>query len=373
MTTVVLPGPRLALHRHSRFLCALGLFATGLFAAGCRSTTTSPATPISPDTWAVVNGREIKRDDVEKAHRRLQESSQTLSEEEALVAKLAVLNDLIVQDLLLAKARELKIEVPDSEIDKAYAEARQNIPDGAFEQELSKRSLTAADMREGLRRELVAQKVIEREVESKIAVTDQEVANAFNANRAQFNLPEESYHIAQIVITPVRDAQRANRTGDDARTPQEAMAKTARIMERLKAGESFRELAMAYSEDPESAPRGGDLGLVPVSRLKQAPPPLRDAVLKVAPGRVSVVSDGGAHTIVLVVAHEPAGQRDLSTPEVRNRISETLRARKQQLLRTAYLTTLRSDADVVNHLARRVVEGRGTMPNMQVAPSAPSR
>ena len=373
ITTVVLPGPRLVLHRHSRLLFVLGLIATGLFAAGCRSTTTSPAAPISADTWAVVNGREIKRDDVEKAHRRLQESSQTLSEEEVLAAKLAVLNDLIVQDLLIAKALELKIEVPDSEIDKAYAEARKNIPDAAFEQELSKRSLTAADMRDGLRRELVAQKVIEREVVSKIAVTDQEVANAFNANRAQFNLPEEAYHIAQIVITPVRDAQRANRTGDDAATPQQAMAKTARIMERLKAGVSFRELAMDYSEDPESAPRGGDLGFVPVSRLKQAPPPLRDAVLKVAPGRVSVVSEGGAHTIVLVVAHEQAGQRDPSTPEVRNRITETLRARKEQLLRTAYLTALRSDADVVNYLARRVVEGKGAMPSMQVAPPAATR
>lgn len=362
MTTVVPSGPRLVFHHHSRLLFVLGVFA-GLFTAGCRSTTSSPATPVSADTWAVVNGREIKRDAVEKAHRRLQESSQTQSDEEALLAKLAVLNDLIVQELLLAKALELKIEVPDSEIDKAYAEARKNIPDAAFEQELSKRNLTAADMREGLRRELVAQKVVEREVESKIAVTEQEVAASFNATRAQFNLPEEAYHIAQIVITPTRDRQRANRTGDDAATPQEAMAKTARIMENLKAGVSFRELAMDYSEDPESAPRGGDLGLVPVSRLKQAPPRLRDAVLKVAPGRVSVVSEDGAHTIVLVVAHEQAGQRDLSTPEVRSRITEALRARKQQLLRTAYLTALRNDAAVVNYLARRLVEGQGKLPN----------
>ena len=46
-------------------------------------------------------------------------------------------------------------------------------------------------------------------------------------------------------------------------------------MEKLKGGASFRELAAGYSEDAETAPRGGDLGLVPVSRLKQAPPQLR--------------------------------------------------------------------------------------------------
>jgi hypothetical protein len=76
---------------------------------------------------------------------------------------------------------------------------------------------------------------------------------------------------------------------------------------------------------------------VPVSRLKQAPPGLRDAVLNRAPGSVNVVIVGGTHTLVLVVSHEPAGQRDLSLPEVCTRNTETLRARKEQLIRAAYL------------------------------------
>jgi hypothetical protein len=99
-----------------------------------------------------------------------------------------------------------------------------------------------------------------------------------------------------------------------------------------------------------------------VSRLKQAPPPLRNAVLNKAPGTVNVASSGGAYTLVLVVAHERAGQRDLSTPGVRERITETLRARKEQLLRMAYLTAARGDAHVVNYLARRLVESKGSMP-----------
>ena len=84
---------------------------------------------------------------------------------------------------------------------------------------------------------------------------------------------------------------------------------------------------------------------MPVSRLKQAPPQLRDAVLDKTPGTVNVVSAGGAHTLVLVVAHEQAGQRDLSTPAVRERITETLRGRKEQLLRAAYLAAARSERD----------------------------
>ncbi len=311
---------------------------------------------------------QITRDDVEKAYRRTADVSQAPSKEETLTAKLTLLNELIVQEVLLAKAREQKIELADSELDAAYAEERKKIPDQAFQQELTKRGLTAADMREGLRRDLLTQKLIEREVGSKIAVSEQEVSDFFNANRAQFNVPEEAYHIAQIVVTPVRDAQIANRSGDDAATAQAASAKTAMLMERLKGGASFKELATDFSEDPESAPRGGDLGLVPVSRLKQAPPQLRDAVLKASPGTVNVVSGAGAHTIVLVVAHEPAGQRDLSMPAVRERITGTLRGRKEQLLRAAYLTAARSDATVVNYLARRLVESQGKMPSL--APSA---
>jgi peptidyl-prolyl cis-trans isomerase SurA len=368
-----MPGPRRPFcdRRYRPVFILLIAFASANVAVGCRSTPPAPAArPVSPDTWAVVNGREITRDDVEKAYRRMRDVSQTVSDEEALTAKLSLLSDLILQDLLLAKGRELKIELSDTEMENAYAQAKKNIPDEAFEQELKRRNLTTADMREGLRRDLLAQKVIEREVGSKIAVSDQEVTDFFNANRAQFNIPEEAYHIAQIVVTPVREPQLTNGTGDDATTPEAAAAKTKMLMERLKAGASFRDLAAGYSEDPESAPRGGDLGFVPISRLKQAPPALRDAVLKVAPGTANLVSAGGAHTIVLVVGHEQAGQRDLSMPGVRERITETLRGRKEQLLRAAYLATVRGDATVVNYLARRVVETQGKAPGAQ--PAAPA-
>ena len=359
------------LGRYPHVLRTLGALALACGLMACRATPAKPAAVISADTWAVVDGRTITRNDVEKAYRRNRDASQPASEEEALTAKLTILNDLIVQDILLAKASALKLEVAQNDLDAAYANASKNIPPEAYQQELARRSLTAEDMRDSVRRQLLAQKVIDQEVGAKIAVTDQEITDFFTANRAQFNLPEESYHIAQIVVTPVRDPQLANGTGDDATTPQAAAAKAQMLMERLKAGAPFGDLAAGYSEDPESAARGGDLGLVPVSRLRQAPPPLRDAVLGKAPGTVTLVTAGGNHTIVLVVAHEAAGQRDLSTPQVRERISSTIRSRKEQLMRTAYLTAIRGDATVVNYLARRLVESQGKMP---VAPlAAPAR
>jgi peptidyl-prolyl cis-trans isomerase SurA len=363
MTT---PKPTSWAERHRRVV--LSAVVAGCL-AGCRSApgAATPPAAAADSVWAVVDGREITRDAVEKAYRRIRDASQPVSDEEALAAKLSLLDDLILQDILITKARELKVEVADSELDKTFAEAKKNISDEAFQQELTKRGVTVADMRDGLRREMLAQKVIEQEVASKINVTSQEVSDFFLANRGQFNLPEEAYHIAQIVVTPARDTQPANRTGDDAATPEAAVTKAKMLMERLKAGTSFAELAMDYSEDPETAPRGGDLGLVPVSRLKQAPQPLREAVLNKAPGSVNVASADGVYTLVLVVAHEQAGQRDLSTPGVNDRITEGLKTRKEQLLRTAYLAAARDDAEVVNHLARRLVESQGKLPGAQSA------
>ena len=341
-----------------RLAAGVCLGAVVLTVAGCRSDSARPQN-VSADTWATVDGRAITRDDVEKTFRRSQEGTSTLSPEEAMTLKLSILNEMILQDILLAKARALKIEVPDSELDTAFSDRKKNLSDEQFQQELKKRNLAVDDMREGLRRELMAKKLLDQEVVSKISVTDQEINDFFNANRAQFTLAEESYHIAQIVVTPERGAQQVNRTGNDATTPQEAAFKVRMIMERLKAGASFSDVAMDYSEDPQTAPRGGDLGLVPVSALNRAPAPLRDAVIGQKPGTVKVASSNGAHTIVAVIAHEQAGERGLSTPGVKDGISGTLKNRKEQLLRTAYLSAARSDANVVNHIARRMVEAKG--------------
>jgi peptidyl-prolyl cis-trans isomerase SurA len=357
--------------RRFSFRSSLVFLALAVLAPACRGTQSAVAPAVSADAVASVDGHEITRTDLDKAYNRARDSNQTLSDEETMTAKLNLLNELIMQEILHGKATALKLDVSESELDTAYNNAKKNVPDATFEPELKRRGLTPLDMREGLRREMIAQKVIDHEVGGKISVTEKEISDFFNANRAQFNVPEEAYHIAQIVVTPVRDQQLTNGTGDDARTPQEAAAKVQMLMERLKAGASFQDLALGYSEDPESAPRGGDLGFVPVSRLKQAPPALRDAVLNKAPGAVNVVNMGGVLTLVLVVAHESAGQRDLTMPEVRNSVTQTLRGRRETMLRTAFLTVARNDAKVANYLARRVTESQGSVPNLQLpAPGA---
>ena len=337
-------------------LALLTIAALAFIGTACKSQPTTPTIPVTEDTYAVVEGRQITRADVEKAYQRGQPSSQTLSEEEALVNKLRVLDELILQDLLLARGRELKVEVAEADVDEAYEASKRNVTPQAIEEELKRRNLTTADVREGLRRELVTRKVLERDVVQKVQIPDAAVTAFFEAHRAEFNLPQDAYRLAQIVVTPTADPQSANRAGDDAVTPQQAQQKAAGLMRRLREGAAFDVLARDHSEDPQTAARGGDLGLIPAAALSQIAPALRDAVVKSAPGAVTAVNVNGVHTLVLNMGLEKAGQRDLSMPAVRENIVSNLRGRKQQLLQAAYLTKLRSDADVVNYFARRLVE-----------------
>jgi peptidyl-prolyl cis-trans isomerase SurA len=347
---------------------AAGLLSACLVTA-CGGGSKSAARPSSTDVWAVVDGREIKKDDVEKVYRRVAQA-QASSAEDTMTAKLSLLNELIVQDILVARAAALKVEVTEAELDAAFSDRKKNMPEDAFQKELAARGLTSDDMKSGLKRELLAQKVVDREVTSKISITDQEISDFYNANKAQFNLAEPAYRLAQIVITPDR-GEITNRQQDDATTPEAADKKAAFLMEKLKAGAAFSDVARDYSEDPQSAPNGGDLGLVPLSALKQAPPMLRDAAMKSQPGTVSHVAAGGAHTLVLVIAKEEAGQRDLQTAGLKDGIATSLRAKREQLLRTAYLTAARSEASVVNYLAKQIVDAQGKSPAM--APMAPGK
>jgi len=323
--------------------------------AGCQKPQPAPAS-VSDNVWAAIDGRNITRDDVEKAYRRIAAPNQPISDDEATTAKLNLLDQMITQNILLAKAAELKLDVPDADVDKAMQDQKKNVSDDAWNKELAARNLSVADMRDVVRRDMIAQKVVDHEVSSKINVTDQDITNYFNANKAQFNLADDAFHLTQIIVTAQKDAGINNRTGDDATTPQEAAAKVNMLTERLKAGAPFAELAMDYSEEPASTAKGGDVGLVSLTQLNQAPPKLRDAVLKAQVGSVAVVAMDGGYTIVGVIAKLAKGQRDPSMPDVKSSITATLRDQREQLWRSAYLEAIRNKATVTNYAVRRIAE-----------------
>jgi peptidyl-prolyl cis-trans isomerase SurA len=344
------------------------LVALAASAACGRSETQAPA----PDVWAVVDGHQIHQDEVVKTYRREAQNARTsTTDDEAMMAELGVVDEIITQEVLLARAKELKLEATDAEVEAAYATRKARMSDAEFQQKLQERSATPADLRAALRRDLVVQKVLDHDVSSKIDISDRDIADYFAGHRAEFSVPETQYHIAQILVTPVADPQIRNRRNDDAKTPDEAKKKFEMLKAKLNAGTPFAELAADYSEDPQTALQGGDLGFVSATQLSRAPQQLRDVVLKTDPGNVGAASAGGGYTLIAVIARETAGQRDLNTPGVHDAIKGTLHDRKGQLLRVAYLTTMRSRAKIVNYLAQRIADALRTPPS--VTPAAPGK
>jgi len=319
----------------------------------------------SPDVWAVVNGIEIKRDDVDKYYRtRVNPEGQQPSQEEVLSLKLNVLDELINNEILLERAKKLNLEASDGEVEDKFTEMKSPYTEEEFQRQLKERGLSVDDLKKGLKRQLSTDKLLNREVVAKISISDQDVTDFYNTNKAQFNVAEPQYRIAQIVVTPRKEPQIRNRKNDDATTEAEAQHKVKMLVDRLNSGADFAQLAMDYSEDTNSAATGGDLGYVPESALNQSDPTLKKMVVGMKPGQVSpVLSLKDRYVILKLVTRESPGQRNITDPQVQQTIRDTLRNRKEQLLRSAYLAVGRDEARVRNFLAEQVVEAAGKLPD----------
>src|SRR5499425_2343808 len=233
------------------------------FVAGCNKQTQH-----GPDVWAVVNGKEIKRDEVDKYYRtRVNPEGQEPSQEESLSLKLNVLDELIINEILLERAKKLNLEASDGEVEDKFTELKTPYTEEEFQRQLKEGGMTVDDLKRDLRRQLSIQKLLNREVAAKVTITDQDVADFYNANRNQFNVAEPQYRISQIVITPRKELQVRNRKNDDAANPAEAERKAKMLTDKLNSGADFAQLAMDYSEDVSTAGNGGDLGYIADSSL----------------------------------------------------------------------------------------------------------
>lgn len=356
---------------HSRKRPLAAILALAAFALwGCKH----DAAP-SPDVWAVVNGQPITRDQVQKYYRsRLNAQAQqgqptSPSQDEALSLTISIVDELINDELLLQRAKQLGIDAKDGEVEDKFTEVKSPFTEEEFQKQLKDRDVTVDDLKQDIRRQITLDKIMTREVSSKVTITDQDVSDFYNENRSQFNVTETQYRVAQIVVTPHKDPQIRNRKNDDASTDIEAKRKCAALEQQLHNGADFATVAMDYSEDPATAPSGGDLGYIPESSLNQSDPLLKKAVLAMKPGDLSDVipvrdASGMSYRILKLTAKETPGQRQLTDAQVQQSIRDTLRSRKEQVLRAAYIASARDQAKVTNYLAQQVIESAGKLPEI---------
>jgi len=337
-------------------VCALGMLA----GAGCKGR------GAGGDVIAKVNGRNILRPEIEKYYRNQTEGQPEPSADQAQTLRLSILHELIENEMLLQQSEKLGLMATDAEVDAKLKEITAPFTQDEFDKRLKDRGVTLEEIKRDLRRTITVDKVLNKQVTSKVNVSDGDITNYYNQHKAEFNLIAPQYHLAQILVTTQPNPQVRNLKNDKAQNEAEAKKKVAMLMNHLQSGDDFATLAMNYSEQPDTAASGGDLGFIAENSL-QGDRQAYEAISRLKPGECTAAlpaSEGGSnqifgYRIIKLISKEPAGQRQLTDPKVQQAIRDQLRDRKEQLLKSAYLESLHDHAKVENYLADQILKDNG--------------
>jgi peptidyl-prolyl cis-trans isomerase SurA len=329
-------------------------FSLMVAVAGCHR---SP----SADVVATVNGKEISRADLDRVYQaNLGDTPQKPSAEEANIRRLNLLHGMISDEIVQQRAAKLNLTASDEDVNAKLTEFKAPYTQDDFDRRLKQSNMTLDDLKRDIRRQLTREKLINKEIESKINVTDAEVSDYYNAHKAEFNRVEPQYHLAQILVTTTASQQPANLQNNKASGDADAKRKIQALHNHLESGEDFSSVAMNYSEDSATAANGGDMGFIGESSLKGVPV-VYDAISKLKPGQFTDViplMDASrkvqGYAIYKFLSREPAGQRELSNPSVRQSIHTQLHNNRAQMLQSAYFEKLQDDAKIHNYLADQI-------------------
>ncbi|HSE48557.1 MAG TPA: SurA N-terminal domain-containing protein [Terriglobales bacterium] len=342
----------------SRILRAAGIVALGVFLgiSGCGRKDTPG------DVMAEVNGKKIPRSEVDKWYKRqvgqVSEQQKPSTEQEASL-RLNILDVLIHRQIELQRAEKLGLVTTDDEVEAKLNEMKSSYTEEQFQEELKKQGQALDDLKRDIRDNLTIQKLLNKEVNSKITISDADLTNYYNSHKAEFNRVEPGYDIAQIIVYT-----QAMPGASKPATDLDPRRRIQTIYNRLQSGEDFSSVAARYSEHADTASSGGRMGIIPESGVRQMDAATRDALLKMKPGDmtgiIAVINPASGqpagYRIVKLLGKEPAGQRDLNDPRVQQFIREQLKTRREQLLTAAYRETLRNDAKVENYYAEQILK-----------------
>ncbi len=223
-----------------------------------------------------------------------------------------LLEQMVLELAQMQLAKEAGIQVDDIMLDRAISRiAEQNkMTPQKFRDELEREGTAFPEFREEIRRQIITQRLREREVDSKIQVAESEIDNYIGAEKNTAQAPKE-LNLAQILVQIPENA-----------SPEQIAEREKRAnlaMQQIKSGGDFAKVSASFS-DASEALSGGDLGWRGQDRL---PKLFLDAVANLSPGQVSAIvrSANGFHILKLV------GKRDAAKTEANAPAVQQTRAR----------------------------------------------
>lgn len=322
-----------------------------LFAWSCKQA-------VPANVAATVGARHITYEELDKQYQfQFGSMADKPGDDQLTYQKLEMLKTMVDNEIMLQRAEKMSLMASEADVEAKLTEMKTPYTKEEFQRQLDARKMTLEDLKAQLRRQLSIDKLLNKEITSKISISEKEVTEFYNNNKASFHLAEPHVHLAQIMVTPQPDPNVRNLKGDKAVNEDQAKKKILLLESRSRQGEDFAMLAQNFSEDPNTAPNGGDLGFVGESSLEKANPDLRKMVMSLQPGQVSPpIRTQEGYRILKVISKEPAGQRELTDPRVQQSIRDQLMNRKDQLLRAVYYEVARNDTRVIDYYAAKVLE-----------------
>ncbi len=328
----------------------------------------SPADTVVEEIVARVNNEIVTRSEYIRSRDQLKQEIQQQDPANAdrifAEKQRDVLRDLIDQQLLLQKAKDLGI-TGDTELIKRLDELRKQMNLETME-DLEKaaeaQGASYEDFKQNTRNQIITQRVIGQEVGSKLAMNKEDEKKFYEQHRAEMEHPEQ-VRLSEILIAPKTPAKPPASRDAKPEPPTEAeteaalaaaKAKAEDLLDQIHKGAKFEDLAKKYSDGP-SARDGGDLSYFKRGTM---PKELDDKVFALKAGEVSdVIHTKQGYVILLAAEHQMAGIPTLK--EAEPRIQDALYMQKLQPALRAYLTTLREQA-YIDYKAGYVDTGAST-------------
>ncbi len=288
-----------------------------------------------PDVLARVNGEKIERWEFDNAVKRMEaRAGGPVPPEKRDEVLRGVLDQLVAYHLLAQESRARKLDVADTDVEARVGQIRQSFQtEEAFQQGIAAQGLTVEQLKQQARTSLQVAKVIDVEVSSRIAVQDADVSAFYQQNLERFK-QGDSVRASHILIGVPQGA-----------TPeQKAEAKTTAqaALKQVRGGADFAAVAKAQSQDPGSAPTGGDLGFFPKGQMT---PAFEEAAFKLKPGAVSglVETPFGFHIIKVT---EKRGARTAPFAEVSGQIKDFLTEGQRESKLEAFVEQMKTKSKV---------------------------
>lgn len=320
-------------------LVALMIMSVSVLAAGCGKS----------DFVATVNGEQISRQqmtdmvkDMKQQYKSMGMNIDENNDKELMdMLNSMALDQIITQTVLLQEATKMGIEVSKADVDKEITTYKETMTEEKFKQFLAANGLSELKFADMLEKGMIIDKLQDNVLSDVKPATESEAKEYYEKNRDEFAEPA-SYQVRHILVMT------EGKEEDKVKADLEANAKVLAILEQLKQGSNFAEMAKQESEDSGSAPQGGLYTFSPGEAVEE----FESAAKALKPGEITMEPVKTRYGYHLIKMEKSTAEKQKTFMQVREEILAKLSEQAKSDKFNNFIEDLRNQSEIVNGLEK---------------------